>query len=115
VREADACSLALLATPRAIFAESGGFDEEYRPAYYADVDYCFGLRQRGYRVYYQPESVAVRTEASAAGTDLPRDVKRYQAVNQAKFVRKWGDALAQQPPRPLELDRRSWTALAVSP
>lgn len=113
VREVDYCTAALLATPRALFAESGGFDERYRPAYYEDTDYCFGLRRRGYRTYYQPDTVVVHTEGATAGTDLSRGVKRYQAVNHVKFARKWGDALDRQPPRPAQFDLRTWHALAA--
>jgi GT2 family glycosyltransferase len=113
VRAVDYCSGALLATPRALFAEMGGFDERYRPAYYEDSDYCFNLRQRGYRVYYQPESVVVHNEGATSGTDITSGVKKFQAVNQGKFVEKWGDALKQQPDNPRRFDLRTWHMLAA--
>lgn len=114
VRPVDYCSAALLATPRDVFMEMGGFDERYRPAYYEDTDYCFGLRQKGYRVYYQPESVVVHDEGATGGTDLSSGVKRYQAVNHGKFVKKWGDALKRQPDSPGRFDLRTWHALAAA-
>jgi GT2 family glycosyltransferase len=114
VRPVDYCSAALLATPRALFLERGGFDERYRPAYYEDSDYCFGLRQHGYRVYYQPESVVVHDEGATGGTDLSSGVKKFQAVNHGKFVAKWGDALARQPENPRRFDSRTWHALAAA-
>jgi GT2 family glycosyltransferase len=97
LREVDYCSGALLATPRALFSEIGGFDKRYAPGYYEDTDYCFEVRKHGYRVYYQPESVVVHTEGGTGGTDLTSGAKRFQVVNHEKFARKWKDALRAQP------------------
>jgi GT2 family glycosyltransferase len=104
VREVDYCSGALLATPRALFMELGGFDVRFKPAYYEDVDYCFTLREKGYRVYYQPESVIVHFEGASSGTDLNTGVKSYQVVNQHKFIAKWSEALKQHYPAPDQYD-----------
>ena len=104
LREVDYCSAALLATPRALFLDFGGFDTRFQPAYYEDADYCFTLRARGYRVYYQPQSVVVHFEGASSGTDMSTGVKSYQAVNRGKFVEKWKDILPQQPPSPQRYD-----------
>jgi len=111
-REVDYCSAALLATPRALFEELDGFDERYRPAYYEDTDYCFKVREKGYRVYFQPESVIVHLEGASSGTDLTRGVKRHQVLNQGKFVSRWEQALKSQPARPHYSDVAGWQALA---
>jgi len=114
VREVDYCSGCLLATPRALFDELGGFDERYAPGFYEDTDYCLAVREHGLRVIYQPECTIVHVEGGTAGTDLERGPKRYQAVNQKKFERKWRKALRQQPRRPEVLDARSLEALAAA-
>src|SRR5918997_6661056 len=85
VREVDYCSGALLVTRRSLFEELDGFDTRYQPAYCEDSDYCFKVREAGYRVYYQPECAIVHLEGATSGTDLTRGVKRYQVVNQAKL------------------------------
>jgi GT2 family glycosyltransferase len=113
VREVDYCSAALLATPRQLFEEIGGFDERYSPAYYEDTDYCFAVRKHGLKVVYQPESVVVHTEGATSGTDLTSGVKRYQVVNQSKFVEKWKKELSKQPPPPDRYDLRTWHDLAT--
>ena len=113
VREVDYCSGALLATPRALFEEIGGFDKRYEPAYYEDTDYCFEVRKHGRRVYYQPESLVVHTEGGTGGTDLNSGTKRFQVVNQEKFAKKWKDALRKQPKRPTQLDRGALYGLAA--
>jgi GT2 family glycosyltransferase len=113
VREVDYCSGTLLATRRSLFEGLDGFDTRYQPAYCEDSDYCFKVREAGYRVYYQPESAVVHLEGASSGTDLTRGVKRYQVVNQAKLVEKWRHALKRQPLRPSYSDRAAWQALAL--
>ena len=113
LREVDYCSGALLATRRELFTEAGGFDTRFEPAYYEDTDYCFGLRQKGYRVYYQPESVIVHFEGASSGTDVNAGVKSYQAVNRTKFVAKWGEELKHQPSAPAQYDFATMQSLSV--
>ena len=113
VREVDYCSGALLATWRAVFVERGGFDTRFAPAYYEDTDFCFALRHAGRRVYYQPESVIVHFEGASSGTDVSAGVKRYQVVNQTKFVEKWQTALERQPEPPRHIDETVLHALAT--
>ncbi len=108
VRAVDYCSGACLATPRQLFLELGGFDARYAPAYYEDTDYCFQIRARGFRVYYQPECAVIHFEGATAGTDLSTGVKRYQVINQAKFAEKWNQVLKTHPPRPRQLDLAAW-------
>ncbi len=114
LREVDYCSGALLATPRLLFESIGGFDPLYTPAYYEDTDYCMTVKQLGYSVYFQPESVVIHLEGVSSGTDVTHGVKQYQKLNQVKFVEKWSEALATKPSRPNdEFDRASWDALAL--
>jgi GT2 family glycosyltransferase len=113
VREVDYCSGALLATRRSLFIACGGFDTRYLPAYYEDTDYCFQVRQKGYRVRYQPESCVIHYEGATSGVDLALGIKQYQAKNRAKFVEKWQKLIQEQPSPPGRFDRSSWHALAV--
>jgi GT2 family glycosyltransferase/ubiquinone/menaquinone biosynthesis C-methylase UbiE len=114
LREVDYCSGALLATPKALFQELGGFDTRYVPAYYEDADYCFTLRNNGYKVFYQPESVVVHFEGISSGTDLSTGVKSYQAVNREKFAAKWAGVLKNQPQAPDRYDFPTFLRLSVS-
>jgi GT2 family glycosyltransferase len=41
------------------FRDLGGFDEDFAPAYCEDVDLCFRLRQKGFRIVYQPSATVV--------------------------------------------------------
>ncbi|MEO8346504.1 MAG: glycosyltransferase, partial [Betaproteobacteria bacterium] len=98
LREADYCSGACLAIPRALFHELGGFDTGYAPAYYEDVDLAFAVRAAGRKVFYQPFATIVHFEGQTSGTDETVGVKRHQVVNQATFAAKWGNALALHRP-----------------
>jgi GT2 family glycosyltransferase/glycosyltransferase involved in cell wall biosynthesis len=94
VREADYCSGACLAIPRALWNELGGFDGRYAPAYYEDTDLAFAVRAAGRKVFYQPLATVVHFEGQTSGTDPTQGVKRHQATNQATFAAKWASALA---------------------
>ncbi|MFV2064379.1 MAG: glycosyltransferase, partial [Chloroflexota bacterium] len=76
-RSVDYVSGALLATPRALFEELGGFEEAYGFGYYEDGDYCFKARASGRDVVYQPRSVVVHVEGGTAGMDLTKGAKRF--------------------------------------
>jgi GT2 family glycosyltransferase/glycosyltransferase involved in cell wall biosynthesis len=112
LREVDYCSGALLATWRDLFLEDGGFDRRYTPAYYEDTDYCFRVRSKGKKVYYQPESVVVHLDGGTAGTDTAQGVKAYQLANQTKFAEKWQAALSHQPTPPPVVDEAALMRIA---
>lgn len=94
LREVDYCSGASIMVPRKLFFDVGCFDERYIPAYYEDTDLAFSLREKGYRVMYQPLSRIVHYEGVSSGTDLNSGVKKYQVDNSKKFYEKWKRILA---------------------
>jgi O-antigen biosynthesis protein len=94
VREVDYCSGAALLIPRELFAELGGFDELYVPAYCEDSDFCFKAAAAGRKVYYQPAAEVVHFEGVSHGTDGSQGIKRHQVDNQLKFYERWKGALA---------------------
>lgn len=95
-REVDYCSGASLLIRRDLFEQLGGFDRRYAPAYYEDVDICFGVRSLGYKVVYQPMSRIIHHEGATAGRDTTTGFKRYQVTNRAKFVEKWREVLERE-------------------
>ena len=98
VRDADYCSGAAIALPRALFETVVGFDVRYAPAYYEDTDLAFKVRAAGRRVLVQPAARVVHDEGTTAGTDTGSGAKAYQVGNRATFAGRWRDALAQQLP-----------------
>lgn len=95
-REVDYCSAASLLIRTELFQQLGGFDRRYAPAYYEDVDLCFGVRSLGYKVIYQPMSRVVHYEGATAGRDVATGMKHFQIVNRAKFFDKWRAVLRRE-------------------
>ena len=56
------------------------------------------MRERGLKVYVQPAATVIHHEGVSSGTDESAGTKRFQAVNREKFMARWRDALAAQPP-----------------
>lgn len=85
----DYCSGACLLVRRALWDALGGFDTRYAPAYYEDTDLCFAARALNYKVIYQPEARIVHFGGASAGKETTSGYKRFQDINQHKFVEKW--------------------------
>jgi GT2 family glycosyltransferase len=54
---------AFLLIRRAVWEELGGFDEQFWPLWFEDVDFCRRAVDRGYSFYYVPAAVARHTGA----------------------------------------------------
>ena len=100
VREVDYCSGAAIALRKSLFDQFCGFDTLYTPAYYEDTDLAFKVRQAGLKCYVQPASVVVHFEGISSGTDLTSGIKRYQVINQEKFLARWSEVLKTHPAPP---------------
>lgn len=96
VKEVDYISGASIIIRKSIWKEIGGFDKRYIPAYYEDTDLAFEIRKRGYKVMFQPSSVVVHLEGISNGKNLSSGLKKYQIINQKKFMEKWAEELKQQ-------------------
>lgn len=96
-RQPDYVSGAALAIRRRTFLDVGGFDINFAPAYYEDVDLAFRVRRLGKEVWYQPLSWVVHLEGATAGLDTSSEglIKRYQAINQRRFVDRWSDEISE--------------------
>ena len=95
-REVDYCSAASLLIRADLFQQLGGFDMRYAPAYYEDVDLCFGVRSLGFKVIYQPMSRVLHFEGVTAGVDVTSGMKQFQITNRIKFVDKWKATLDRE-------------------
>jgi O-antigen biosynthesis protein len=94
VRDVDYCSGAALAISSTLFAEMGGFDTHYAPAYYEDTDLAFRVRDKGKRVLYQPHAEIFHIEGVSHGRDETSGIKVYQTINAKKFYERWQATLS---------------------
>ncbi|MFI2859232.1 glycosyltransferase [Paenibacillus sp. JSM ZJ436] len=93
IKEVDYISGAAVLIRHTLWKEIGGFDERYVPAYFEDTDLAFEVRNLGYKVVFQPQSVIVHFEGVSHGTDTNSGVKKYQIDNKMKFFEKWSQVL----------------------
>ncbi len=112
LREVDYCSGACIALRTKYFHQVGALDERYAPAYYEDTDLAFRVRESGLKALVQPLAVVIHHEGVTAGTDTTRSIKKYQLINQKKFVERWTAELATQPERISNPDDRTAILLA---
>ncbi|MEM4989466.1 glycosyltransferase [Collimonas sp. H4R21] len=103
-REVDYCSGASIMLTKSLFEELGGFDEHYLPAYCEDSDLALKIRDRGYRVIYQPLSVVVHYEGITSGTDTGQGAKAYQVANLQKQFQRWQKRLASHQANGVDVD-----------
>lgn len=96
VKEVDYISGASIMLSKTLWREVGGFDERYTPAYYEDCDLAFTVREKGFKVMFQPSSVLVHFEGISNGTDTSNGTKRYQVINRKKFYDKWKKVLEKE-------------------
>lgn len=54
------------------FIQLGGFDELFSPFYYEDADLSYRAWKRGYRVYYEPESIVYHEHQATIGNSFSK-------------------------------------------
>ncbi len=88
-REVDYVSGCALTVRRDIWEQSGGFGEEFVPAYCEDSDLCYKTRDLGYSVWVQPSSKIIHFEGLSNSKDLEKGLKTYQKINMKRLIEKW--------------------------
>ena len=96
-RRVDYTSANSLLLRASAYDEVGGFDEDYYPAYYEDLDLALALRAAGWCWLYDGRS-RIRHQESASTTT---HYKHWLFARNVERVRsKWGEQLRGQLPRP---------------
>jgi GT2 family glycosyltransferase len=83
-RDLNCVTAACMLVRKSAFEDVGGFDEGYRNSF-EDIDLCFRMVQRGYRVVYEPASVLFHLESQTSGR------KDHDPHNLRRFVERWSD------------------------
>ena len=98
VRNVTALTGACLATRRAVFVATGGFDADHFPVNWNDVDYCLRLRAAGLRVLWTPYARVTHLESmSRADTGQSPEAKAAATMEGKHFTAKWGQSALQDP------------------
>jgi GT2 family glycosyltransferase len=69
-REVDWVVGAAMMARRAAIAEAGGFDESFR-MYSEEVEWCWRLRRRGWRIVHEPSVEIIHFEGASTSQDVP--------------------------------------------
>jgi O-antigen biosynthesis protein len=78
-RNYSAVTAACLLTPRKLFLEMGGLDQEEFGVAYNDVDYCYKLVDRGYRCVYVAGAELIHHEGHSRGfNDHPSEIAAFR-------------------------------------
>lgn len=72
----------------------GGYDEQFAPCFYEDVDLCFKIRYNlGLKIMYQPKSEVYHLHKDPSNMEY---ILKVIAANKEKFYKKWKKVLAQR-------------------
>ncbi|MBU6398261.1 MAG: glycosyltransferase [Rhodospirillales bacterium] len=92
VRDVDYGSAVFLLCRAALVKKLGGFDEDFMPAYYEDVDLCVRMLKAGFRIVYDPAVNVEHLEFGSATTSeasmaLMRRGRRIFNAKHKEFLR----------------------------
>ena len=103
-REVDYVSGCAMAIRRELWAELGGFDPHFRPAYCEDADFCLRAREAGAVVLVQPQSRILHMEGLSNARSTDAGLKRYQLSNLEQLRQRWARVLLTE--QPLDMSRQ---------
>src|SRR3989344_285046 len=80
VREVEWVTGAFMLLRRRVYEETGGFDENFF-MYTEEVEWCKRIKERGFKVYYNPEFEAIHLLRASSGYDIKKPIlKEAQGV-----------------------------------
>jgi GT2 family glycosyltransferase len=84
---------ACLILRRTVYDEVGGLDEEHLQVAFNDVDFCLRIREKGYRIVYQPYAELYHHESASRGSETtPEKFNRFER-EVSWMKQRWGDQL----------------------
>jgi N-acetylglucosaminyl-diphospho-decaprenol L-rhamnosyltransferase len=86
--DVDQPAAACLMAKRAALEAVGGFDEDFRPAWFEDVDLCRRIRDRGGRIQYQPRALFLHHGGHSTAVLSRQDFLEIFHTNQIRYFRK---------------------------
>ncbi len=86
IRETNYAHGGGMMVPRKVIEEVGGLPEEFF-IYYEEFDWCEQIKRKGYKVYYQPNSLIYHKESMTTGKASPFKTF-YHTKNRILFMRR---------------------------
>lgn len=88
VQEVDQPAGACLAVKRQAWHELNGFDEGFYPIWFEDVDFCRRLRDRGWKIVYNPDAIFSHAGGHSISGLTIRDRQSYWYRNLLRYFAK---------------------------
>jgi GT2 family glycosyltransferase len=88
VIQVDQPAAAALMVRRDAFDEVGGFDEQFYPAWYEDVDFCRRVKEKGWELYFASDAKFLHEGGYSAARMGAEDFLRSYYRNQLRYARK---------------------------
>jgi len=79
---------ACLLVKRAAWEQTGGFDEQFWPLWFEDVDFCRRLRARGWKILYEPRSRFRHAGGHSLESLAPGERQLFWYRNLLRYFRK---------------------------
>ena len=95
IEERVAVTAASLLVEKSKYLEVGGFDNRYNYGY-EDVDLCLKFYKKGYKNYYNPNSILFHYEFGTQETNEKQIVKNRRLNNLEVFNKKWNTWLKRE-------------------
>jgi len=87
-QEVDQPAGACLAVKRQAWDEVNGFDEGFYPVWFEDVDFCRRIRERGWKIVYNPDAIFSHSGGHSVSGLAIRDRQSYWYKNLLRYFAK---------------------------
>lgn len=106
-QEYSAVTAACLVVRKQLFDKVGGFNAEYLPVAFNDVDFCLKLMSAGYRNIYTPDACLMHHESISRGKDIDKSAQQRAKSERSYLADKWHNYIEFDPCFPRNLSRES--------
>ncbi|MGL5576488.1 MAG: glycosyltransferase family 2 protein [Sarcina sp.] len=89
VRELQGYPAACWLVKKSFFEKYGYFDDVYYPVNYEDVDFCYRIRARGYKILYYPDVEMFHHEHITTKNTKDLAIRRTTLKNGIVFRKRW--------------------------
>lgn len=96
-RTVSAVTGACVAMTRKVYDEIEGFESDHLAVTWGDIDLCFRVRRRGYRVVWTPHAVLHHIEQATRGPDTTPETQRRIDRERAYMQAEWGPWIEEDP------------------
>ena len=89
IRDVQACAAACWFVKKDIFLKFGYFDNLFFPVNYEDIDFCYRIREKGYRVVYFPLVELYHSDHRTTKNTAQISFMHTTIRNGQKFKKRW--------------------------